>query len=139
IAKAVDAEYDLVRRLSAAESTSSPDIESIRQELAVQREKTEELLRTASGEIRSIIKDAEIEKNRIINEAAGDYARFVAVLPEYERNPAIFISRLLDEARGRALSDDGVVKVSVPPDALNYRLLISRAGGTPQTLEGAKK
>lgn len=139
IARAVDAEYDLVRRLSAANGASTPEVDALKKELAAQREKTEELLKSASGEIRSIIKDAEIERNRIINEAAGDYARFAAVLPEYKRNPEIFISRLLDEARGRALADEGVVKVSVPPNALTYRLLIPRAGGTMQTPEGMKK
>ncbi|MBK8269085.1 MAG: hypothetical protein IPK83_12570 [Planctomycetes bacterium] len=80
IAAAVDAEYALVRRLSSVEAgepgVEKQSAEGVRAELATQREKTEDMLRLASGEIRSIIKDAEIERDRVIQDAAGDYSRF---------------------------------------------------------------
>lgn len=143
LADSIEQEYELIRRLSSLEdgtvstatgtADSSETVESLRQSLAKQRERTEALLQSASGEIRSIVKDAEIERDRVIQEAIGDYNRLISVLPEYRRNPQIFLSRLLDETRGRALMGKDVVKVYVPEDALQYRLQIPRAGGKLQT------
>jgi regulator of protease activity HflC (stomatin/prohibitin superfamily) len=89
-----------------------------------QRELTESLLADASGTVRSIIRGAEVQRDGIVKEARGDYQRFMAVLPEYLNNPRIFMTRLQDETRARALSDSDVVKMYVPPGAGQYRLHI---------------
>lgn len=142
LANAIEKEYELLRAVSLAESkpgqgANGPDLKTLRDELEHQREETEHLLKVATGSVQSIIKDAEIRKNNIVKEARGDYERYLAVLPEYLLNPSIFRSRLLDEARARALADDAVTKVFVPPGAKQYRLHIPRSNTVPE--EGEKK
>ncbi len=143
LSEAINAEYEIILRLSKAEAAErggqASEAVALREELAAASRRTEELLASASGGIRGLIKDAEIERDRMIKEAAGDYNRFMAVLPEYLHNPSIFKSRMVDEARSRALSDDDIVKVFVPTDARQFRLHIPRAGGTVKTEEERRR
>ncbi|HWL93030.1 MAG TPA: SPFH domain-containing protein [Phycisphaerae bacterium] len=142
LSDAIEREYEIVRALSAADGRSDESAAgeaSTEANLQAARDKVEDLLRLASGRIRGLIKDAEIERDRAINEAAGDYNRYMAVLPEYKRNPEIFLSRLIGEAQARALSDDDIVKVYVPQDAEEYRLHIPRAGGNIKTDDQKRK
>jgi regulator of protease activity HflC (stomatin/prohibitin superfamily) len=128
IAGAIEQEFALLRKVSAARTNAdSPDEakpQDLREQLNKQRQLTESLLADASGSVRSIIRGAEIQRDRIVKEVRGDYQRFIAVLPEYLRNPRIFMARLQDETRARALSDNDVVKMYVPPGAEQYRLHI---------------
>jgi len=128
IAEAIEQEFALLRRVSAAEADGSDEatLQALREQLNKQRTLTESLLADAAGSVRSIIRGAEIQRDRIVKDARGDYQRFMAVLPEYMSNPTIFLARLRDEAQARALSNDDVVKMYVPPGASQYRLHIPR-------------
>lgn len=124
IAGALEQEFALLIKASKTDSPNEGQSQDLREQLDKQRELTESLLAAASGSVRSIIRDAEIERDKIVKEARGDYRRFMAVLPEYLNNPRIFMTRFRDEARARALSDNDVVKMYVPPGAREYRLHI---------------
>ncbi len=128
IAVAIEEEFALIRRVSAAQakadSPGEAESQNLREQMGKQRELTESLLADASGKVRSIIRGAEVQRDGIVKEARGDYQRFMAVLPEYLNNPRIFMTRLRDETRARALSDSDVVKMYVPPGAGQYRLHI---------------
>ena len=131
IAEAIDNEFALIIQLSAAEANpdgdaSAADIEAMRAALADQKEITELLLTDATGKVRSILKNALIRRDRILKEAGGDHSRFASVLPEYQSNPGLFLSRLRDEAMARAFSSAGVAKIYVPQGATQYRLHIPR-------------
>ncbi|MBN2560591.1 MAG: hypothetical protein JXQ75_06645 [Phycisphaerae bacterium] len=134
IAEATEKEFALMRRLSKMEGVdgsagNGEEIQRLRAELREQRGEVEELLTTvASGKARAILRDAEIARDTIIKEAAGDYAQFIEVRPEYEQDPAIFMSRRLDEAYADALDNWKIAKVYVPAEAKDYRLHIPRAG-----------
>jgi len=127
IADAIEKEFTLLRKVSAAasgDSKSDAALQDLREQLDKQRKLTESLLSNAAGSVRSIIRGAEIRRDQIVKEARGDYQRFAAVLPEYLSNPRIFMTRLRDEAWARALSRDDVIKMYVPPSAKEYRLHI---------------
>jgi len=130
LADAIADEMALIR-----EAEASPERRSEMEErLSEARRQSETLLTEASGVVRQIIKAAEIRRNAIVKEAAGDFDRFMAIRPEYERNPRVFRARLLDDMYARALENPDVTKVYVPPDAMEYRLLIPRSSKvlTPQ-------
>lgn len=133
IAAAIEKEYELLAALGAAgpaapDSLATADVQPLRSQLQQQRRLTENLLDGCSGEARTIINDAKIERDAILKEAAGDYARFMEVLPEYLANPHILTSRFLDDIYGRALAEDDVAKVLVPQEAKEWRLFIPRGG-----------
>ncbi len=140
LADAIQSEFELTLKLSAAQSGgSSGETPAMETELAMLREKTESLLKTSSGEIRSIIKNAEIDRDYVVNEAVGDFNRYSSILPEYLNNKEIFISRLLDELRSRALTMPGVVKVYIPRDTVQHRLQIPRSTSLPKSEEQKKR
>ncbi len=120
IAEAVQKEFDLIRRLSSVGSgAGQPGVEgslqdSLRAALAEQRKTTESLLTDATGYVRFIIKRAEIRKNELLKQVQADYNQFMSLLPEYERNPGIFMSRRRNELRQKALANPKVVKWLVP-------------------------
>ncbi len=132
IAEAVQLEFDLLRRLSSAVASAEegaapgPSRQSLEEQLAGQRKATEELLTEATGYVRFIIKDAEIRKNKILKEVVADYDHIMSVLPEYRRNPEIFMSRKRDELRQRALANPKVVKWLVPRGKQKFYVSIPR-------------
>ncbi len=141
MAKAIDDEYAALRALSAAESAgrSHAEIEPLQAALAERRRATENLLtEVASGNVRAMLRQAEIARDAILKEASGDFEQFIAVLPEYLRNPDIFMSRLLDETYAKALASDKVIKVYIPPNCLEWRLQIPR-GGSPLPADDKSK
>ncbi len=142
VAAAIQKEFDLLVALGAAEGEGrlanaggSPaaggaapgDVQSLRAQLQQQRQLVEDLLAMCSGEVQTVINNAKIERDAIVKEAAGDYARFQEVLPEYLANPGIFMSRFLDEVYAKALTSDDVAKVLVPQEAKEWRLMIPRS------------
>jgi len=140
IAAAIDEEYAALRALSAAESAGRPaaEVAALRQALAARRAETERLLtEAASGSVRARLRQAEITRDAILKEASGDFEQFTAVLPEYLRNPEIFISRLLDETYAAALASEKVIKVYIPPNCREWRLQVPR-GGAPVPAEEKK-
>jgi len=143
IAEAIQREYDLLATISAAEAGTSSDgappadVQSLRVQLQEQRRLTESLLDQSSGEAQTILNDAKIERDAIVKEAAGDYARFQEVLPEYLANPRILMSRFLDDIYAKAMTSDDVAKVLVPQEAKEWRLMIPRS--SKEAGEAAKK
>ncbi len=134
LASAIEGEFELMLELSAAESGSASggsggdgEVARLRPMLDERRSQTEAQLRSASGEVRHILQNAEIAKDAIVKEAKSDYEVFIKMRPQYLRNPVIFMSRLLDETYARALDSEGVSKVYVPQDCLEHRLQIYRA------------
>lgn len=152
IASAIDNEFELMLELSRLESqsrqaanpTASPaanlaETKRVRQAMEAQRAVTEDLLvHSSSGNVKSILRDAEIARDGIIKEATGDYDRFMAVLPEYLQHPEVFRSRLLEEAYAWCLNNDGISKVYVPKDGLEHRLHIYR-NDNPMNAKKKKK
>ncbi len=135
MASAIEREFELMLALSEAESGpggsehQAAEVERLGQALEEQRRLAEELLATvATGNVRAILQDAAIARDAVIKEAAGDYARFTAVRPEYLRNPGVFMSRLLDETYAQALNSEQVAKLYIPSNHKEIRLLIPRGG-----------
>jgi modulator of FtsH protease HflK len=139
VAAAIQKEYELMLRMRAAEAGAAAptpqartpaqgqgSVEALREELKKQRAATEALLEECSGDVQTVLNNAKIKRDAIIKEASGDYARFMEVLPEYLANPHIFLSRFLDDVYARALENEGVAKVFVPPDAKEWWLEIPR-------------
>lgn len=129
IADAVDKEFELLRQISALEANEgrgaeNAELKTLRNELNRQREITESQLRNCKGYVQSIIKNAEVQRDKILKRATGEYDRFIAVLPEYRRDPDIFISRLRDETYARSLANSKVTKFYVPSKADTYWLRI---------------
>lgn len=126
LGKAVQTEFDLIRQASAAKP-GSPEAQSLQNELGEQRRKAEGLLVEAGGDVRNTLKKAEIKRDQIIKEASGDYDQFKAVLPQYQRNPQIFVSQLLADTFANALANDNIPKMFVPENARGYWLQIPRS------------
>lgn len=125
LAGAIDKEFDLMHWLSAA-SPQGPQAATLRDELSKQRAKSEKLLLDAAGDVRGTIKRAEIKRGQIIQEASGDYQQFIAVLPEYNRNPEVFVSQLLIDTFATALDSDQIGKIFVPESSKAFWLQIPR-------------
>jgi modulator of FtsH protease HflK len=112
LAEAVNKEYDLLTRLNAAESAKKPS-EDLRKQYNAERTEVEALLEKATGTVQSIIKGAMIQRDQVVKEAEGDWEQFKSLLPEYQRNPEIFMSRLRDETYARALDNPDIAKMWV--------------------------
>src|SRR5262249_20814301 len=120
-------EFDLMRKLAVADETS-PEAATLRKELETQREAVDKILtEKAGGEVRNIVKRAEIKRDQIVKEAQGDYQQFKAVLPEYLRHPDIFVSQLLSDTFAAALRNDQIAKIYVPETVKSYWLQIPRS------------
>ena len=130
VAEAIDKELALMRQTSAAETKAGGDpedaaLKALRESLARQRAATEAMLFDATGLVQFIINAGRIRRDRIVKEATGDHSLFMKVLPEYLKNPQIFLSRLSDDVQARALANDGVTKIYLS-EASQYRLQIPR-------------
>ena len=121
ISDSIEAEFVLM--LKAADS---PNDASLAQKLNDQRKTTEALLKEASGETQSILRNADIKRDQLVKEAEGDYNQYTSLLPEYLRNPEIFLSRLRQETFATAMSNDQIVKTMVPESAQRFWLQIAR-------------
>lgn len=133
LAEAVSKEYDLLTKLISAESAQGPTDE-LQKQYDAQRAEVEALLEKASGSVQGIIKGAMIQRDQVVKEAAGDWEQFKSLLPEYKRNPEIFMSRLRDETYARALNNPDIAKmfVSKGPDGKIW-LRIPRSADLPAT------
>ncbi len=133
LADAVGEEYDLLIKLSAAGNLPKAEVDSLAAKLAAQKSRVESLLEGASGEVQGTIKTAQIKRDQVVKEAAGDWEQFRSLLPEYLKNPEIFMSRLKDEMYSRALDNDNIAKmfVSKSGDTGKIWLKIPRTSGIP--------
>ena len=139
LAAAVDDEFQLMLKIAATDGNT----ESMQAELDTKTTTVNELLTAAAGDVRTIINDARILKQRIVQDVQGDDERLRAVLPEYLKNPAVFLSRRTEEIIGLALARDGVTKMYVPPGK-EIRLHIPRDDSKappeiPDTVEGVTR
>lgn len=119
---AVQAEFDMLLKASS----SAPGAKPSGEEIAKQRQEVETLLLEATGDVRSIIKTAQIKRDQTVKEAAGDYDQFMAVLPEYKKNPEVFFSQILAETFSAALGNREIGKTFVPDTGRAYWLQIPR-------------
>ncbi|HKQ49524.1 MAG TPA: SPFH domain-containing protein [Phycisphaerae bacterium] len=115
LAEAISKEYDLLTKLISTESAKG-STEDLQKQYDAQRVQVEALLEKASGSVQGIIKGAMIQRDQVVKEAAGDWEQFKSLLPEYQRNPEIFISRLRDETYARALDNPEIAKMWVSKD-----------------------
>ena len=113
LAEAISREYELLTRLNAAQTAKKAPTDDLRRQYDAQRIQVEALLEKASGKVQSIIKGAMITRDQTVKEAAGDWEQFKSLLPEYQRNPEIFISRLRDETYAEALNNPDIAKMWV--------------------------
>jgi hypothetical protein len=77
LSDAVQAEFDVLRQASAVKGDAS----KLNTELAQRRMAVEKLLVQATGDVRNIIKKAQIKHDQTIKEAAGDYDQFMSEEP----------------------------------------------------------
>lgn len=125
VAAAIDRELELMREHARAVAAGRA-ADELQAELSAQRSEVERLLLASSGQVQSIVKEAQARKHALVQEAESDYQNYLKVLPEYLGNPKIFMARFRDEARARAIARREVVKVYVPEDADTYWLKIPR-------------
>ncbi len=123
LSDAVQAEFDVLRQASAVKGDAS----KLNTELAERRVAVEKLLVQATGDVRNIIKKAQIKHDQTIKEAAGDFDQFMSVLPEYLKNPEVFRSQLLAETFSAALGNREIGKTFVPESGKGYWLEIPRS------------
>ena len=64
-----------------------------------------QVLSKATADARSRINLAESERIRIVRGLNSAATNFSAILPEYERNPALFVQQRLSETMGRAMTN----------------------------------
>lgn len=136
VADAVDTEFEMLLRISEEKAKKSPDaakIASLTSEVDKQGVIVEAALDDASGEVQGILKDAQIRRDRLVKDAAGDYDQFIRLLPEYLKYPEIFMSRMRDETYSSALADKRVGKIFLPEPAGGGRIWLQ----IPRTAEGA--
>ena len=132
----VEKEFDLIRKLSVARGA---DAAKLKKEAEAQRDVVDQRLGEAGGDARNIVKRAEIKRDQIVKEAAGDYQQFLAVLPEYEHNPRIFMTQILSEVFASALKNDQIGKIFVPESVKAYWLQIPRESMPAEEQKKAKE
>jgi regulator of protease activity HflC (stomatin/prohibitin superfamily) len=138
LAKAIDEEYALLVQSSSsmmqnAEPTKTADLRA-RFEKAIVA--TERALDGTPGNVQAIVKEAQIRRDRLIREASGDYEQFASLLPEYLRNPDIFISRLSQETFALAMDNKDITKVYVPPAGRVWLQIPRVSGDTSKDKDG---
>lgn len=127
LAEAIDREFEIMLALSSGDGGDS----ALADELAAQSEIVEDLLRKSAGDVRTIIRSAEVEKTRLVKGAEGDYERMLVVLPEYLKNPSVFMSRRSEEMLAQALGYRGVMKMLIPNDVKNVWIKVDSDRSTP--------
>lgn len=134
IGAAIGEEFKALLELSGAESSDSAEstvLASLRADLDRERDNVERLLDGASGLVQATINDSQAVYDRLVQETAADHARLERLLPEYRRNPGIFLSRMRHDVYAAALSLASVNKTYLPKDAKEFRLIIARGRKRP--------
>jgi len=111
--QALEEEYHAILALSAAESAAAADLDTLKTDVAAKRKNVEAMLLAATGMVRARISRAEGVRDTLVQEARADHDQLMRLLPEYRRNPDIFLSRKRDEVYAMALSMEGVEKYYV--------------------------
>ncbi len=139
VSDAVDREFQALLALSAAESAGAPETAALEHDYQEKRTAAVKEIEGATGDVQSTIKMAQIYRDSVVNEAIADYQELLALLPEYRRNPNIFLSRQRDELYATALANRGVVKVYAPQDGKEFRLKIPRSPKLATDLSESEK
>lgn len=66
------------------------------------------------GEVARIIQQARAYRDMVVQELKGEEDRFLALLPEYRRNPQVVLSRLWEQAKVEVFASDSVEIFYVP-------------------------
>jgi membrane protease subunit HflK len=92
-----------------------------------------QVLSKGSADAETIVKLAETERDRRVKEVAALATQFQALLPQYDRNPSLFVQQRLTETLGRSLTNVQD-KILVQPGAEN-RFNYNRELPKPKTEE----
>ena len=66
------------------------------------------------GEVAQVVNSAKTYRTQVVERVKGDSETFQRLLPQYERNPRIILSRLWEDARERILTGDVETFYTVP-------------------------
>jgi regulator of protease activity HflC (stomatin/prohibitin superfamily) len=66
------------------------------------------------GEVAQVVNAAKTYRTQVVERVKGDSETFQRLLPQYERNPRIILSRLWEDARERILTGDVETFYTVP-------------------------
>lgn len=69
---------------------------------------------TIGGEVAQVVNAAKTYRTQVVERVKGDSETFQRLLPQYERNPRIILSRLWEDARERILTGDVETFYTVP-------------------------
>ncbi len=104
----------IIRRLDDLERRDTPD----------HRAKLDAELAKAEGRAGEIIKDASAYMSVVIGQIEADVQEYRTLVPEYERNAALLIERLWEQARQQIYANPGVRKIYRPPGLREFRVMI---------------
>ena len=94
-----------------------------------------QVLTRAGADSQSLTNTAELQRVQLVNEVSSQATNFSRILPEYEKNPALFVQKSLNATLGRALTN---AEKWIQPATANggnteLRLLLNRAPPKPKT------
>ncbi len=117
LAAAIDEEF--VSLLDALRAASDPQADPARtreaeRALAEHKSATDALLEASSGEVQRTINAARAAADRTVGTALADRDRFLSLLPQYEQEGRLLLSRLRTEVVQQVLADPTIVKTLVP-------------------------
>jgi modulator of FtsH protease HflK len=75
-----------------------------------------QVLSKASADAESLVKLAQTERDRKVKDVAALASQFQALLPQYERNPSLFVQQRLNDTLGRVLTNVQD-KIMLPPNS----------------------
>lgn len=120
-----DAEQERTRTLSEAAGSAYRVVLDILDEIdrakakgepttALEEELDEVLTHQVEGEAGQRIKDAGAYLSRVVGHMQSDLELYRTLLPEFERNPALLVTRLWEQTREQIFASDGVSKFYRP-------------------------
>lgn len=98
-----------------------------------------EKIPTAQAEADKIVKDAEADKTKRINEAKGQVARFNAMYEEYVKNPVVTKKRMFYEAMEEVLPDLKLIIDSSDGSSVDKILPLDSFNSTKENAETTRK
>lgn len=111
---------DLVERLEQIDQggTDEKSLEQLWSEL------DQILLNQVEGKAGQRIKDAGAYRSVVVTRMETDVKRYRALLPEYQRDPSMLVTRLWEETKQRIFESPGVIKFYIPERLRELRVRI---------------
>jgi len=111
---------DLVERLEQIDQggTDEKSVEQLWTEL------DQMLLNQVEGKAGRRIKDAGAYRSVVVTRMEADVKRYRALLPEYQRDPSMLVTRLWEETKQRIFESPGVIKFYIPAQLREMRVRI---------------